>query len=184
MCKKCKVRHILPTGKKCQRAFENQDQELLSDAAVSSGVGEKNAPDGQLLQREILNQLGRVNRRLDQVEDRMAEADVGKTQKLSKNLVTSTVKKDKTLPIVSDSSSDESEVPSISLLKSSKLQRRVDKRVREIEQDLQCSGNNHKYKSKRGGNIELSVKNKVSWPYEPILGGVQIDRGYHMISFR
>ena len=122
MCKKCKVRHVPPTGKKCQCVFENQDQELLSDAAVSSAVGEKNAPDGQLLQREILNQLERVNRCLDQVEDRMAEADVGRTQKLSKNLVTSTVKKDKvkkTLPIVSDSSSDQSEVPSISLLKSS-----------------------------------------------------------------
>ena len=132
MCEKCKVRHVPPTGKKCQRAVENQDQELLSDAAVFSGVGEKNAPDGQLLQCEILNQLEHVNRCLDQVEDRMAEADVVKTQKLSKNLVTSTVKRDKvrkTLPIVSDSSSDESEVPSISLLKSSKLQRRVDKRL-------------------------------------------------------
>ena len=109
MSKKCKVRHVPPTGKKCQCAVENQDQELLSDAAVSSGVGEKNAPDGQLLQREILNQLERLNRRLDQVEDRMAEADVVKTQKLSKNLVTSTVNRDKvrkTLPIVSDSSSD------------------------------------------------------------------------------
>ena len=163
-----------PTGKKCQRAVENQDQELLSDAAVSSGVGEKNALDGQLLQREILNQLERVNRLLDQVEDTMAEADVGKTQKLSKNLVTSTAKKDKvrkTFPIVSDSSSDESEVPSISLLKSSKLQRRVDKRVRELEQDSQCSGNDNKYKSKRGGNIEVSVKNKVLWPHKPILEG-------------
>ena len=153
--------------------FENQDQELLSDAADSSGAGEKNAPDGQLLQRDILNQLEHVNRRLDQVEDRMAEADAGRTQKLSKNLVTSTVKKDKvkkTLPIVSDSSSDESEVPSISLLKSSKLQRHVTKRVRELEQDSQCSSNDHKYKSKRGGDKEVSVKNKVSWPHEPILG--------------
>ena len=46
MCKKCKVRHVPPTGKKCQHVFENQDQELLSNAAISSGVGEKNALDG------------------------------------------------------------------------------------------------------------------------------------------
>ena len=40
------------------------------------------------------------------------------TQKLSKNIVTSTVKKDKVLPVLSDSSSDESEVPSLCVLKS------------------------------------------------------------------
>ena len=98
-----------PEGKKCQQMMENQDQGLLSDAAISSGAGEKNAPDGLLLQKEILNKLERVNRRLDQVEDWMAETTAKKTQKLSKNLVSSTVKTDKvkkTLPILSDSSSD------------------------------------------------------------------------------
>ena len=29
---------------------------------------------------------------------------------------------------------------------------------------------------KRGGNIEVSVKIKVSWPHEPILGGAQRQR--------
>ena len=74
-------------------------------------------------------------------------------------------------------------MPSISLLKSSKLQRRADKSVRELEQDLQCSGNDNKYKSKRGGNIEVSVKNKVSWPHEPILGGTNRQRvSYDQLS--
>ena len=100
--------------------FESQDQEHLSDAAVSSGASGKNAPDGQLLQCQILDQLERVNRRLDQGEDRMAGPTTGTTQKLSKNIVTSTVMKDKvkkTLPVLSDSSSDESEVPSLCVLK-------------------------------------------------------------------
>ena len=34
---------------------------MLSDAAVSSGASGKNAPDRQLLQREILDQLEFVN---------------------------------------------------------------------------------------------------------------------------
>ena len=85
LCKKCKVRHIPPTGRKCQRVFETQDQEHLSDAAISSGASGKNTPDGQLLQQQILDQLERVNRRLDQVEDRMAGPAIG-TQKLSKTL--------------------------------------------------------------------------------------------------
>ena len=85
LCKKCKVRHVPPTGKKCQRVFDSQDQEHLSDVAVSSGSSGKNAPDGQLLQQQILDQLERVNRCLDQVEDRMTGPTTG-TQKLSKTL--------------------------------------------------------------------------------------------------
>ena len=100
----------------------------------------------------------------------MAETALEKPQKLSKNLVTSTVKKNKvkkTLPILSDLSSDKSEVPSISFLKSSKLQKQVDRRVRKLEQHSHCSGNDvhHRYKSKRGANIGVTVKNKVSWPH-------------------
>ena len=56
-CKKCKGRHAPPTGKKCQRASTSESQEHLSDAAVSSGSKEKDAPDGQLLQHAILDQL-------------------------------------------------------------------------------------------------------------------------------
>ena len=82
---------------------------------VTISVPKPGTFDGQLLQQQILDQLERVNRRLDQVEDRMAGPATG-TQKLSKNIVTSAVKKDKVkkvLPVVSDSSSDESEVPSV-----------------------------------------------------------------------
>ena len=89
------------------------------------------------------------------------------------------------MSILSDSSSDESEVPSISLLKSSKLQRRVNRRVRELEQDSHCSGNDvhHRYKSKRDGNIEVTVKNKVSWPHDPILRGTHRQRvAYDQLS--
>ena len=48
----------------------------------------------------------------------------------------------------------------------------------ELEQDSQCSGNemHYKHKSKRGGDIEVSVKNKVTWPHELILGGAQRHR--------
>ena len=130
--------------------LESKDQKHLRDAAISSGASGKNAPDGQLLQLQILDQLEKVNRRLDQVEDRMAGPTAG-TQKLSTNIVTSTVKKDKakkTLPVLSDSSSDESEVPSLYVLKSSKLQRHVDRRIKDLEQDSQCSGNEMRYKHK------------------------------------
>ena len=109
-------------------------------------------------------------------------------QKLSRNFVTSSVKKTKVkkpLPVLTDSSSDESEVPSLCVLKSKKLQRRVDKKIEELEQDSHSSGNEtqFKHKSKRGGEIEVSVKKKVSWPHEPILGGSQRQRvSYDQLS--
>ena len=40
-CKTCKQRHLRPTGKKCQFTKEKEiNNELLRDAAVSSGVTE------------------------------------------------------------------------------------------------------------------------------------------------
>ena len=85
----------------------------------------------------------RLDQTLGPSGDRMAGPKTG-TQKLSRNIVTSTVKKDKVkkvLPVLSDSSLDESEVPSLCVLKSDRLQRCVDKRIKELDQDLQCSGN-------------------------------------------
>ena len=71
------------------------------------------------------------------------------------------------------------------MLKSPQLQKKVDKRIRQLEHSSQCSGRDAacKHKSKRGGNVEVSVKTKVSWPHEPILGGVNRQRiNYDQLS--
>ena len=80
--------------------------------------------------------------------------------------------------ITSDSSSDESDTPSMERLKSSTIQRKVDRRIRELNHSSHLPGNENsaKLKSKRGGTVEVSVKNKVSWPHEAILGGVSRQR--------
>ena len=58
------------------------------------------------------------------------------------------------------------------------LQKKVDRRIRDLDQSSHLSGSDNKlkHKSKRGGNVEVSVKRKVSWPHEPILGGVSRQR--------
>ena len=66
----------------------------------------------------------------------------------------------------------------LSFLKSQSMQRKVDKRIRELNgcshlSGTECSG---KYKSKRGGNVDIPVKNKVLWPHEAILGGINRQR--------
>ena len=47
-----------------------------------------------------------------------------------------------------------------------------------MDQSSHLSGSDSKlkHKSKRGGNVDVSVKRKVSWPHEPILGGVSRQR--------
>ena len=102
--------------------------------------------------------------------------------KLSTDFVTSSVKKCRKTPkyveSLSESSSDDSDTPSLETLRSHKMQRQVDKRIRALERSSQSSGNEkvQKLKSKRGGNIDVIVKEKVSWPHEPILGGMQRQR--------
>ena len=47
-----------------------------------------------------------------------------------------------------------------------------------MDQSSHLSGDNIKlkHKSKIGGNVDVPVKRKVSWPHEPILGGVSRKR--------
>ena len=61
------------------------------------------------------------------------------------------------------------------MLKSHLLQNKVDIRLRELTQSLHGKGK-EKFKSMRGGNIEIQVKHKVHWPNEVILGGVTRQR--------
>ena len=74
----------------------------------------------------------------------------------------------------SDSSSDESLVPSLSHLKSARdIQRQVDNRLHELEE---CSftpqgQGKQKVKSKCGGNVNILVHKKVACPHDTILSG-------------
>ena len=165
---------------------------LKRDAAVTQTGDE--LPDGQQLQWRILEQLEKVNQRLDKVEDRMAAAGDSQeglelsTSKFSTPDSSSTVKRKvkskRKVQISSDSSSD-SNSPTLEVLRSPQLQKKVDKRIKQLEHSSQCLGKDEtcKIKSKRGGNIEVSVKTKVAWPHKTILGGVNRQRiNYDQLS--
>ena len=149
MYRKCKQRHAPPIGRKCKYLEKTQENvpELLRDAAEPSDdtVMEGRSSNGQLIQLKILSQLEKVNRRLDQVEDKVAEATSGtRERKLSTSVLTSTVKKStkaKNNKILTDSSSDDSDTPSLDTLRSYKLQKQVDKRIRDLECSSHRAGN-------------------------------------------
>ena len=183
LCKTCKTRHVPPMGKKCKLQKKQipaeSDNELFSDAAIAGQVPatqnkQEVSGDGQLLQMQILQQLKKVTERLDHVEQRM-DAAPGKSSspELSSDSFLENIKpskKQKKTHVVTDSSSDESDCPSLEMLKSHLLQKKVDKRLRDLNQSSHEQGK-EKIKSMRGGSIDIQVKHKVHWPHEAIWGG-------------
>ena len=160
-----------------QETNDVEDSGLFRDAAIKRSSPFADAGNGQLIQEQILQQLQKVNQRLDKVKHRMAEDEDTRGRSRGK-LSTETFsqagnsKSTSREQWSSGSSSDESEAPSLQYLKSKTLQQRVDRRIRDLDEATSSQGKKEKNKSKRGGNIEVHVKNKVSWPHEAILGGV------------
>ena len=201
-CNKCENRHYPPTGKKCvaTREQESHDTSVESGAeqnaspvkkmkGKSTTSKQKNAaedvtqPEHQVdVQSRILEQLQRVNDRLDAMEDKVEEVTKKEKDrtKLSKKVACKKVVTESSDSSDEfDSSDSSSSIPSIDTLrKSKKLQKQVDCRLRKLEKAGQKTGNEtEKFKSKRGGGpVEVIVKNKVAWPHEAILGGVNRTR--------
>ena len=185
LCKVCKIRHLPPTGKKCKKKVQEQNDELLRDAAVAGPVPATQAAqvvqeDGQRLQTEILQQL-KMTERLDQVEQQVVTSvrtSTPSTSEISTDSFLESIKSSKCRkyqPVESSSSSDESDDPSLEVLKSHHLQEQVDKRIKELVQSSHCQGK-LKYKSQRGGDIDVQIKHKVHWPHEAVLGGIARQR--------
>ena len=132
----------------------------------------------------ILQELRRVNSRLDTVEEQIGEkgstssTTQGKGHKLSKASVynsCSVARKSKQISFSSssESSEDDSDIPSLQTIRSSKpIQAKIDKKLTSLQKLRRDQGNDRaKIKSKRGGATEVLVNNRVAWPQDHILGG-------------
>ena len=142
------------------KRVSNPGQARPSDHTDGSDTSEDERPSGGL-QALILKELQRVNSRLDDVEatvqgqrqHRRRDTD---TQKLSKANVLSKSesysRKGRSSKHVSESSSDEDPLTTLSTLRTSRqIQRQVDARIAEIESQSQVQGDEStKLKSKRG----------------------------------
>ena len=52
------------------------------------------------------------------------------------------------------------------------IQRQVDHRLHELEDcSFSPKGKKQKIKLKRGGNVDVIVSKRVSWPHDAVLGG-------------
>ena len=82
---------------------------------------------------------------LDNVKERLATTPVEtpKSTELSSDSFLKSIKpskKQKKSSVVNDSSSDESDCPSLEVLRSQLLQKKVDKRLRELNHSSHCQG--------------------------------------------
>ena len=131
------------------------------------------------IQSRILKELKKASAYLDTVESQVAgaateDATVSRAKwwgTAKDDIKLSTARKFKKSNGNShESTSDDSDVPNINVLKSSNwVLKKVDQRLAQL--DRPCSGQGTKLKCKKGVNIEVFVERKVAWPQDFILGG-------------
>ena len=138
--------------------------------------------DDENVQSRILEELKKMNVRLDVVEHQVAGTSGNSKQekqdsKLSKSSKNKNSRRNVTSRTVysesSESSSDDVEIPSLSELRvSNKVQKQIDKKIAQLGK-VHREGNDQgeKIKSQRGGPVDVVVRHKVPWPHEHILGG-------------
>ena len=152
-------------------------------SSCRSGAENGQTSDVQML---ILQELSRVNRRLDAVEEKAAQPQhaVQRT-KLSRTLDPKFYDNQFSSLAQSSDTSDSEDTPDLDILRESKsIQQKVDKRLSSLKQQ-QASGVSgiRQIKSARGGDVDVLIKQKVAWPHEAILGGVSRQRlSYDQLS--
>ena len=171
-CKKCGDKHLPPTGRNCVQTLSSVCHTSSSPASsVAKGASHPSAAEAStgeqttVLQQEILRQLQCVNNRLDSVEQDLVtvKGTANKqTHKIS-SFDKSNVSVSEVSMSESDSSSDESLIPSLNVLKSKKsIQRKVDQRLKQLQDDSAV---------KSGSTKKLLGHNKIAWPQDTVLGG-------------
>ena len=136
------------------------------------------------LQMQILKELQRVNTRLDAVEDQVAGSskrpekqhkgvyEQSKLSRLNSCKHISNSSKSNFDDMSESDTESVTNVPSLSTLRDSvKIQKKVDDRENKALQETSGMDTCQKIKSKRGGPVEVLVKNKEAWPHKAILGG-------------
>ena len=188
---------------------ESSDSEVDYDALIRDSDSEKQSTSGKtstsshivtsditdissqfkaqsMINSKILEQLQKIGKRLDNIEN----VDCKKTSDKSKIKGARGASKSKKLVSTkSDSKSDsrnETHVTTIptfdSLREDAMIQSKVEQLLQELS-ELAKTGYTQKLKSQRGGQVEVLVENRVKWPHEYVLSGLNKERvSYDQLS--
>ena len=156
-------------GKNCASGSSTSKSD--KDLSVKSSDSDQQA----VINAQILEQLHRIGKRLDHIEQKDCKKTSDKTK--IKNVKI----KGKKVKQTSDVTEQRQSLPvphnlwQSSVSDEALLQLRVDQRLQELT-DLAKTGTNSKIKSQRGGNFEVLVKQRVKWPHEYVLSGLNKER--------
>ena len=175
-CRKCDFRHVPPTGGNCKRTQDLEVQlstspvtQMSNDSSSDLSLVSSDVEDVQFktttesIQVKILEELQKVNRRLYLVEEDMATVKKMTHQKIWKlsNFSKSKVQQcTNSIVLESYSSSDESIVPLLTVLKTSDIQKQVAKRLRQL-QEASAFSSGKMILNQRGENVDCVVKHRV-----------------------
>ena len=173
-------KNFMPPSKKkvMKKRQPLQETSSASSEASSEDEGQQSiSTQSSETQSLILAELKKLGKRLDKVESKVEDSQKASSrhlrdnEKLSSSCSSKKLIKHCKIGTCVESSSEEDNVLTVSELRASKrIQKKVDEKLAELEEIPKVKGN-EVVKSKRGGAVEVVVKNKISWPHEMILGG-------------
>ena len=150
----------------------------IAGTSQASGIenpSRKSDPDMQtMINARILDQLDKIGQRLDKIENKTCKKSSDKSKiesSVQKTFKTKKADKGHT----SEKSEHKTNFPT-STTDEALLQLKVDQKLQELS-DLAKSGiPNAKFKSQRGGNVDVLIRNRVRWPHEYVLSGINKER--------
>ena len=154
------------------KKFKKSDRPSRFKNSRSREVTVASQPDQTVINERILAQLDAIGKRLTAIEESSASAARPKAKKVtvsrgtaSSSLSGSFIEGDtvKKLPELHTLRHDRS------------VQDQVEARIRQLS-NSEVKGTDPKYKSQRGGTMDVFVKERVKWPHEFVLAGSTKDR--------
>ena len=143
----------------------------MSDSLNAAGGSVLGGSTQQVINLQILQQLGNIGKRLDAIEKKGKNKTTDPAKIKGNSAKNSAIDTPVTLPA---QQSLVSPLPNLQSLRSDALiQAQVDQRLRDLV-DENKSGT--KIKSLRGGTVEVVVPNRVKWPQEYVLSGSKKER--------
>ena len=160
-CSKCGGQHKRPVGIKCQITGE-------STPSTSATVSDQNMDENT--SSRILNALNAVSYRLSAIEQRIDRTEEQLQGQVQSDIDTGSSLDVSTTPsqeVDEDSDAgDDVVIPTVKHLKTSKhIQESVDLRLQELAK-INEQG---RFKSQRGNNDQVTVKQQIPWPHNYVL---------------
>ena len=172
----------------CSGLMDGSDQVLSTPVTDKNSAGtsktvthvnsDKNSESDmqQLINARILDQLEKIGHRLDKIENKECKKSTDKAKiKNSDNKGARAKKGSIKVQHVSQKLHTSKPDQQSSVAEETLLQLKVDQRLQELS-DMAKSGTFSKIKSQRGGPVEVMIKNRVTWPHEYVLSGLNKER--------